>query len=111
MEERVLCVVHPSGIMMEGFIVYKLNSLCYRIFPTDQPPEEIVSPPLLPTEHRWCSTRSVGGLGLSVSLCFLTAQSKYRHGPDISTWKGELQPPEEAPRALPLRGREASPQT
>lgn len=75
MEERVLCVVHSSGIMMEGFIVYKLNSLCYRIFPMDQPPEVIVSPPLLPTEHRWCSSRSVGGLGLSVSLCFLTAQS------------------------------------
>lgn len=61
--------------------------------PTDQPPEEIVPPPLLPTEHRWCSSRSAGALGLSVSLCFLTAQSKYRHGPDTSTWKGELQPP------------------
>lgn len=63
MEERVLCVVYPSGIMMEGFIVYKLNSLCYRIFPTDQPPEETVPPPLLPTEHHWCSSKSAGGTG------------------------------------------------
>lgn len=80
--------------------------------PMDQPPEEIVPPSTAPHWTLLVQQQVRGGGGcLSVSLCFLTAQSKNRHGPDTSTWKGELQPPKEAPRALPLRGRKASPQT